>query len=1168
MSETIPAGVSAADTAFLNLFWQLALDDPIVRARATAVLVQTLLNVQTSQGDQLRAKFKKNSPELDYTLKRLTKGLASEDKTACLGFATALVEILTYIETDLSDLIQTTFETVMSKKNEISLSQRQLVILLTTTAMIRSKRLQTISERKLNSLLDKLSSQLVTYLNLKHSPYSEFTVRVIRDLAEIVPKSIWTNFASTFLPFLSVDSIQAISLTAIFHTISECHSSHEASPALLSDENLPKISDALAQCVSSFPRVHSVWNYLLDYCMSSNRTTRLNILIDHILKTYFSKKKINSFVSLGFSITSMILAKIPLDTYQIILKPFILCRLQQCLDMNRGAPPSAHSLFKQLCSAAQHLENSNSAVFLKILQGPDVRFSNKVIRQPSQDDLVDRLTLNLTKDQLEDYVLHLIKQFYSTNAQGHEYQSAEFVQYSIVCELKHIYETTPHASINHVILKFVYLHAFYRATSPTSPDRFTTDPADSVVLCSVPTVDLTDNLRARFHAIFQKLIEQFPRASPDPQSKSRPSRLVNPTQAREVTLQWLKPLLDWDDGTLSHTPHELFPLDPQIDLSLLSDAKAQSDHLRRQLELNVDSSQAVKFFYPVSIHAAILLLQYPSTILPACDDLKTVVNHLMSQEDQQSTIPLSRLTVALLANPNQACLFLVEQLWNHLNQQVAPEAFDILLKTMLTVATDDDDDSDSDSSICSDSDRLDDGSDADDSNANSDSEPVESHDAEEDAAECGNELEPPVPKSKTNRPSESESDASDDSDSNHSSFDSLSTDASHSSPSHARDDSDDDSASDDEEDSEDIVLNDEQMFALDRGLSSAFRAFRAKKELERDRKNNAERIIDHQLRLSAVIESFFISNPLHPFFWSFLDNVADWLHQHQEKQLKRLADRIHALLTRLTTSKTRPSTIADDHFSTALTLLDKYYRLFRKPSTPRKAIINVVLFLQRALLSQQSNQVARQAICTNFRDMLLFYAKSNPKVTSNCNLYLQVFSEVMQRSPSISWDLVKGLDKIVADSQNAYKRTHIVLTLYPVLLTEHQIKQHSTEAVTVLREFQNAVLTCFRDSKVALPWRSRLVTTVQSVFTVSSRVFEQADLFEIWDVDTIKEELAPRQKDQKYNKTYRCLVGCFESSKKDKPVKPNTQSLKKQKRKNKASPELNAKRPKPNQHIE
>eukprot|EP01100_Stratorugosa_tubuloviscum_P010656 TRINITY_DN4602_c0_g1_i2.p1 TRINITY_DN4602_c0_g1~~TRINITY_DN4602_c0_g1_i2.p1 ORF type:complete len:628 (-),score=179.51 TRINITY_DN4602_c0_g1_i2:103-1986(-) len=137
----------AKNKDFMDFFWHLISSDPVTRATAANGLIEFLLEIKKNDSSQ------KN--ELEYSIKRCIKGLASNSDDARQGFGLALTEILNKFEQvnliDLLDLIKLNLipkaSDKIQEKNSMNIGR-----LFSIYAILRSGRLD---ENKIDKNLKK-----------------------------------------------------------------------------------------------------------------------------------------------------------------------------------------------------------------------------------------------------------------------------------------------------------------------------------------------------------------------------------------------------------------------------------------------------------------------------------------------------------------------------------------------------------------------------------------------------------------------------------------------------------------------------------------------------------------------------------------------------------------------------------------------------------------------------------------------------------------------------------------------------------------------------------------------------------------------------------------------------------------------------------------------------
>jgi DNA polymerase phi len=139
---------------FMNWFWDLASDDGATRAHAALMILKFVQLAQSNHGkqDELCA-------DLDYSVKRLTRGLSSSRQSARQGFAACLSAILTHFELvqtkEVIDLIEKTTQsnTAMKGSEERDLFFGKLFGYMTLARAHRFQAHPSFAVDAINSLL-------------------------------------------------------------------------------------------------------------------------------------------------------------------------------------------------------------------------------------------------------------------------------------------------------------------------------------------------------------------------------------------------------------------------------------------------------------------------------------------------------------------------------------------------------------------------------------------------------------------------------------------------------------------------------------------------------------------------------------------------------------------------------------------------------------------------------------------------------------------------------------------------------------------------------------------------------------------------------------------------------------------------------------------------------
>ncbi|DAZ97205.1 TPA: hypothetical protein N0F65_003836 [Lagenidium giganteum] len=252
--------------SFLKLFWNLAESDVALRTEAAAQLVSDLLLKQS----QAHAKF---SEDVQYTLKRLVRGLASSRDAARQGFSTALAGLLEAFG-----------------ENVVALEQ---VMTLLNEAMEVRASMKGMEQRE--HMFGRLFGLLAIHRSGRLQQNADVAVQVVKDLIEIskwkkwmreaayegvlamlvdFPADRFSDVAEELSQHLAgeVSSYNAdqVALAAGLHHFLHVHALEETSfPAyqFLSRKKMHLLSEPLKLSSSVYPRVHSAWYGIFGHMM-------------------------------------------------------------------------------------------------------------------------------------------------------------------------------------------------------------------------------------------------------------------------------------------------------------------------------------------------------------------------------------------------------------------------------------------------------------------------------------------------------------------------------------------------------------------------------------------------------------------------------------------------------------------------------------------------------------------------------------------------------------------------------------------------------------------------------------------------------------------------------------------------------------------------------------
>ncbi|KAJ8044184.1 Myb-binding protein 1A [Holothuria leucospilota] len=184
------------DSEFLNAFWSLAENFIEVRLKGGSTLVNILITKQKIH--EQSEPSERLSPEVKYALKRLVRGLASQRKSARIGFSSTLTEVLDVIEAtkfeDVFDHMQVELEIHGSASEE-----RGLIFgnIFACHAMIQTQRVAKVGLLRVcllesGDVISNLVKLVHKFEGLK-SFLHDICYEAIVDLVKKVPEDIFAN---------------------------------------------------------------------------------------------------------------------------------------------------------------------------------------------------------------------------------------------------------------------------------------------------------------------------------------------------------------------------------------------------------------------------------------------------------------------------------------------------------------------------------------------------------------------------------------------------------------------------------------------------------------------------------------------------------------------------------------------------------------------------------------------------------------------------------------------------------------------------------------------------------------------------------------------------------------------------------------------------------------
>ncbi|KAM5542581.1 hypothetical protein V8D89_003542 [Ganoderma adspersum] len=268
---------------------------------------------------------------------------------------------------------------------------------------------------------------------------------------------------------------------------------------------------------------------------------------------------------------------------------------------------------------------------------------------------------------------------------------------------------------------------------------------------------------------------------------------------------------------------------------------------------------------------------------------------------------------------------------------------------------------------------------------------------------------------------------------------------------------------DSDSESEEELMDDEQMLAIDEQLAAAFKARAAEKKGGKD--VDAQREATHfKNRVLDLIDIFVKKNPANPLIVRLIFPLVELIVSTGPDE-KQLSDKATGILrNRIGKSKESPSGVSKED---AAKTLEELHILARKASTPDVlATLNQAsLYLSKVLLHAEDIAPVLSAYRESLHD---FVARKASKLNT------AFFDDFVRRHPQVAWNMRDDLVKASSDALNGYRQAqvfHLVQTLVNQLQALGDKKSQTLAFMPSLRKAILDTLTkaCLNESTTLQP---------------------------------------------------------------------------------------------------
>ncbi|EMR09016.1 hypothetical protein PNEG_02790 [Pneumocystis murina B123] len=375
----------------LNYYWDLASEDPELRAQASIKLIESVrLSIPK---DQEKKNIEKSENFLEnvlgekglYAITRLVKGLSSSRNHSRLGFSTALSEfLLEFEDIDVEDVVKLIEKYNVEKRNHSTQEERDFLFgkLFGIKAILLSKILQrTKSVEKIEKVIDVLIG-----LSLKKGWLREPCFFVINDiLVQLKDFPQYEEVCSITLKKICdlkmSKTPEGVGIILTIHKFKDLKSIGDTqwSPLNpLDSSNLEILAKVLKndsidsetkQNGNWNAKLHFVWNIIIEmYTLEANNAVNSSFLefwTKVIDESFFSAASSLEKKFLGFQVFNIALSKIEnSDITHLFSKNFMRCFINHLSDENRYLNKISNKVISCIISTA----NTRKKVILPIIQ--------------------------------------------------------------------------------------------------------------------------------------------------------------------------------------------------------------------------------------------------------------------------------------------------------------------------------------------------------------------------------------------------------------------------------------------------------------------------------------------------------------------------------------------------------------------------------------------------------------------------------------------------------------------------------------------------------------------------------------------------------------------------------------------------------------------------------
>ncbi|KAF7322861.1 hypothetical protein HMN09_00065500 [Mycena chlorophos] len=1131
---------TAMTTTTLPLFWNLSNANKKDRIDASVKLIGALEQFQSQfvpkqqdsddeQDDEDSTKTDLldlfNAQDVSYSIRRLIRGLASPRESSRLGFAVALTELLSRLDTVTSaQILAQLAESTKSQGSMTGQEERDIMFarLFGITSIIQSGLLVRTAPLRFSASSDTSPSSLASFQE------------AISILLALGDKKSWLRESAWWTIGLAIDTLNSadvpwradafgflvervfgennsfwspekIAITLKLQAILPQHDWHQLlcppfkNPDLLSSANLLTVAKILKESAvepdvqnstiksaagSWKPQLPFVWDVLLDQLLPQSNQPAVatkgsfpeffRVVVDDSLfsSTSSAERKYS-----GFQVFQKALSRVTPDTVGMLFtKNFMRSWINHLSHPDRHL----HKVAKQVATDIQNLVKSQPRLgFAFIMELTGVN-GNQQFDKLTKSKTVESILASMDASGIKEYIRHLLEQVTpATEADQADIPAVNLRRAWIIDQLSSLVRSSVvpiDEDSTTLVLEWLAVHGLFliKKKSEKSPYK---------ALHAMPMPPFSDSLRQQCRErLLACLADLNSRLHAIKQDEDRNTKYPGVASSGDF---WVSRVVRTVDTLKEDTKHLVLLSEiDEDDAAIYSTVKAAVEKLRSVPEALQETAKGIEL-----ILSSMLLQHYvsdePELDVTALNDCVDASNRLFfvkkkekskkSKKDKEQAIdestaapePVDVFVDTIIGFLEKSTAFLRgvgNQVFSLISGSLKASTIDLILSQLERRDPEElmHDDSDDD-----DDENVDDKVASDESDSDSGIEIDEDSDDGEVDPELRRKIEAAL---RVNG-------AADD-------------------------------GSDDEEDSEEELMDDEQMLAIDEQLAEVFKMRAGDK---RSKNIDAQREATHfKNRVLDLVDTFLKKEPSNPLTLRLLLPLMD-LSAGTSSDESHLTDKAKGILrSRIAKSKSSLSGADRTEVKSAIGELHSRARRLHSPDL-LGVLSQCSLYLSKALVDGSEDTAVADVYRVSLQDFV---------TRKNSALNQVFFTEAIRRFPEVFWAIKSDFISLSKTALNGYRRLQ-TLELLQTLLSRLPALEKQQDVVPFMRSFRKALAECVTDAcedkVVFTPAQMKeLLKLASFAMRQTYRVASEAEAGKAWDPEKWKGLVQALEKSSRY----------------------------------------------------